>query len=115
MLVTRLTSKWAKDWLKEAALSNISFISITRLVSKLARGELNAVAPLNKFTIVVTLEVTHPEMSGLHMARFEKSPFMLVTLVTSQCVMEPYKFSALILSAHHMSTASFNVELSSNE
>ena len=58
------------------------------------------------FPILVTLDVSHVDMSALNLPFLSKSPFMLVTALVSQAEMCPYFASACRGSLHHALTAS---------
>ena len=58
------------------------------------------------FPILVTLDVSHVDMSELNSPFLSKSPFMLVTALVSQAEMCPYFASACRGSLHHALTAS---------
>ena len=58
--------------------------------------------------MVVTLEVIHPEISGLHVDLPWKRLAMLVTQETSQVVMLPSVASAAVGSTHQRSTAGWS-------
>ena len=58
--------------------------------------------------MVVTLEVIHPEISGLHVDLPWKRLAMLVTQETSQVVMLPSVASAAVWLTHQRSTAGWS-------
>ena len=84
------------------------FMSVTWEVSKLVNGWLKAEAEANMLFMVVTLEVIHPEISGLHVDLSSKRLAMLVTQETSQVVMLPSVDSAAVWLTHQRSTAGWS-------
>ena len=81
---------------------------VTWEVSKLVNGWLKAEADWNMLLMSVTLEVIHPEISGLHVDLPWKRLAMLVTQETSQVVMLPSVASAAVGSTHQRSTAGWS-------